>query len=88
VRDKKDPDITLRDRPICGLTVLWGLTPAGPDHWKNGWLYNPDDGNTYRVSGELRSPDVFVARIHVGFPLFGETSTWRRVPQLTSEGWC
>jgi uncharacterized protein (DUF2147 family) len=88
VRDKKNPDLTLRDRPLCGLTVLWGLTPVGPDRWKGGWLYNPDDGKTYRVSGELRSPDVFVARIYVGLPVFGETSIWRRVPQLTSEGWC
>ena len=45
-------------------------------------VYNPDDGKTYRVSGALRSPDVFVARIYVGLPVFGETSVWRRAPQL------
>ena len=78
----------MRTRPLCGLNVLWGLTPSGPDHWKDGWLYNPNDGHTYRINGVRKSPDVFVARIYVGIPLFGQTSTWRRVPQLTSEGWC
>ena len=52
------------------------------------WLYNPDDGMTYRVRAELRSADTFVARIYFGIPLFGETWTLLRVPRLSSEGWC
>ena len=71
-----------------GLTILQGLQPAGLDHWNSGSLYNPDDGVTYRVSAELRSADVFVARIYLGVPLFGETKTLLRVPRLRSEGWC
>jgi uncharacterized protein (DUF2147 family) len=88
VIDKKNPDPVLRARPICGLNVLWGLKPDGPDRWKDGWLYNPDDGITYRVRGELRSADTFGARIYAGLPLFGKTSIWTRVPRLDSEGWC
>ena len=75
-------------RPLCGLTVLQGLQPAGLDHWNSGSLYNPDDGQTYRISAELRSADVFVARVYLGVPLFGETKTLLRVPRLRSEGWC
>ncbi|HWF76089.1 MAG TPA: DUF2147 domain-containing protein [Caulobacteraceae bacterium] len=86
--DKRNPDETLRQRPLCGQTVLWGLKPEGVDHWTDGWLYNPHDGNTYRVKGEFRGPDTLVARIYRGIPLFGETLTWRRVPRLSSEGWC
>jgi len=62
--------------------------PAGLDHWNSGSLYNPEDGQTYRVSAELRSADVFVARIYLGVPLFGETKTLLRVSRLRSEGWC
>ena len=65
-----------------------GLEPAGLGHWNSGSLYNPEDGQTYRVSAELRSADVFVARIYMGVPLFGETKTLLRVPRLRSEGWC
>ena len=87
-RDDKNPDPIFRQRPLCGLTVNQGLEPAGLDHWNSGSLYNPEDGQTYRVSAELRSADVFVARIYLGVPLFGETKTLLRVPRLRSEGWC
>jgi uncharacterized protein (DUF2147 family) len=88
VRDNKNPEPASRQRPLCGLTILHGLQPAGLDHWNSGSLYNPHDGQTYRVSAELRSADVFVARIYLGVPLFGETKTLLRVPRFRSEGWC
>jgi uncharacterized protein (DUF2147 family) len=84
--DKKNPDPAFRQRLLCGLTILQGLQPAGLDHWNSGSLYNPDDGVTYRVSAELRSANVFVARIYLGVPVFGETKTLLRVPHLRSEG--
>ena len=87
-RDKNNPDPALRQRRLCGLTVLWGLRPTGPDRWGGGWFYNPDDGKTYNVSAELRSADLIVARIYSGVRLFGETKTLLRVPHGTSEGWC
>ena len=87
-RDKENPDPTFRQRLLCGLTVLWALRPVGADTWAGGWFYNPDDGRTYRIDAELRSSDTIVARIYLGIPLFGETRTLRRVPRLSSEGWC
>jgi uncharacterized protein (DUF2147 family) len=86
-RDRNNPNPALRQRRLCGLTVLWGLRPAGSDRWEGGWFYNPEDGETYNVSAELRS-DLIVARIYSGIRLFGETKTLRRVPHGTSEGWC
>jgi len=64
-RDDKNPDPIFRQRPPCGLTVIQGLEPAGLGHWNSGSLYNPEDGQTYRVSAELRLADVFVARIYI-----------------------
>jgi len=87
-RDRNNPDPPLRHRRLCGLTILWNLRPTARDRWGGGWFYNPDDGKTYRVSAELRSADLIVARIYVGIPLFGETKTLTRVPHGTSEGWC
>ena len=56
-RDDKNPDPIFRQRPLCGLTVIQGLEPTGLDHWNSGSLYNPEDGQTYRVvSAELRWP--------------------------------
>jgi len=87
-RDKNNPDPALRQRRLCGLTILWGLRPTGPDSWGGGWFYNPDDGKTYSVSATLRSADMLIARIFWGVPLFGKTKTLLRIPHGTSEGWC
>ena len=87
-RDKKNPNPASRPRLVCGMTVLWGLRPAGSGKWADGWFYNPDDGDTYSVTAELRSSDVIVARIYKVLPFFGRTKTLLRVPRLSSEGWC
>ncbi len=86
--DRKNPDPALRRRRLCGLTILWGLRSLGPDRWRDGWFYNPDDGRTYSISAHLASPDVIMARIYVGLPLFGRTKTLLRVAHGTSAGWC
>ena len=86
--DKRNPDVRLRKQLLCGLTILGGLRRAGPSRWASGWFYNPQDGQTYDVKAEIESPDVITARIYTGLPLFGQTKTLLRVPQLHSEGWC
>jgi hypothetical protein len=30
------PEFGLRQRPLCGQTILWGLQPAEFDHWESG----------------------------------------------------
>lgn len=87
-RDKHNPNPALRQRELCGLTILWNLHPAGLNRWRDGWFYNPDDGETYRVSAELKSDDVIIARIYVGLPIFGKNKTLVRVPKGTSQGRC
>jgi uncharacterized protein (DUF2147 family) len=86
--DKKNPVPALRQRKLCGLTILWGLRPTGDNRWVDGWFYNPDDGKAYSVTAKLKSDDVIVARIYAGVPLFGKTKTLTRVPHGASEGWC
>lgn len=87
-RDRKNPNPALRGRKLCGLTMLWGLRPTGVNRWQDGWFYNPDDGKTYRVTAQLKSDDVIVARIYVGVPVFGKSKTLARVPHGVTEGWC
>lgn len=87
-RDRKNPVPALRQRKLCGLTILWGLRPTGANRWVDGWFYNPEDGKAYSVTAQLKSDDVIVARIYVGMPMFGKTKTLARVPRETTEGWC
>jgi uncharacterized protein (DUF2147 family) len=87
-RDKHNPDPALRQRGLCGLTVLWNLHPDGANRWKAGWFYNPDDGKTYRVTAELTSDDLITARIYTLLPVLGRTKVLQRVLHGTSDGWC
>jgi uncharacterized protein (DUF2147 family) len=86
--DRLNPDPTLRQRPLCGLTNIWGLQPNGANHWSNGSLYDPQDGTTYDVTAERTSPDRISARVYRGVPLFGRTEILIRDPQLSFDGRC
>jgi uncharacterized protein (DUF2147 family) len=86
--DKNNVEPRLRQRPLCGLTILSGLHSESPGRWADGQFYNPDDGTTYDVNLELTSADLITARIYQGVPLLGKTKTLSRVPRETSEGWC
>jgi uncharacterized protein (DUF2147 family) len=86
--DHLNPDPALRQRHLCGLTIVWGLRPAGQNHWSNGWLYDPKDGITYRVSAELTSANTITTRVYHGTPLLGRTEILVRDPQLRPDGRC
>ena len=53
--DKKNPNESLRSRPLMGLTILANMKPSGDNKWK-GTIYNADDGRTYssymKISGD------------------------------------
>jgi uncharacterized protein (DUF2147 family) len=87
-RDKKNRNPALRQRRLCGLTMLWDLRASGPDRWEGGRFYNPEDGKTYNVSAHLKSADMLVARIYLGMPAFGKTKVLHRVTHGISDGWC
>lgn len=57
--DKENPDPSLRKRPIMGLSILSGMRPSGDGEW-TGYLYNPDDGNTYNATLRLRGEVIKV----------------------------
>lgn len=86
--DRLNPDPNMRQRPLCGLTIIWGLQPDGPDHWSNGSLYDPQDGNTYDVTAERTAPDTLSARVYRGVPMLGRTEILIRDPQLSFDGRC
>lgn len=87
-RDALNPDPALRERQICGPTIIWNLRPAGGGRWEEGWFYNADDGRTYRLAMEQQSQDVMVARAYLGLPLFGQTRVLTRILLGTTAGWC
>ncbi|MDP1749126.1 MAG: DUF2147 domain-containing protein [Reyranella sp.] len=78
----------MRQRGLCGLSAFWNLHPDGPNRWKDGWFYSPDDGRTNKVTAELTSDDLVTARVYTLLPLLGQTRALQRVLHGTSDGWC
>lgn len=76
LKDSENKDVTLRGRPIKGLTMLAGFT-GGPTEWKGGTAYNPDDGHTYKGTLTLAGPNTLKVTGCVVFPLC-KTQTWTR----------
>jgi uncharacterized protein (DUF2147 family) len=73
---------------VCGRTIVWGLSQDGPEAWSGGSIYDPTDGNTYRLSATLEPDGTLRARIYRGIPLFGKTEVLRRIPPRSLDGWC
>jgi uncharacterized protein (DUF2147 family) len=81
----KDPH---RRKLDCGRTIVWGLSPSGPETWGDGSIYDTTDGNTYRLNATLDPDGTLHARIFRGVPLFGKTEILRRVEARSQPGWC
>lgn len=79
LRDRHNPDPTLRRREVIGVEILRGLTPRSDGSWRDGRLYDPTSGNTYTCHLTLEGDDRLRLRGYVGIPLIGRTTTWIRV---------
>ncbi|MEO8658822.1 MAG: DUF2147 domain-containing protein [Bryobacteraceae bacterium] len=77
--DRRNSDPTLRSRPVMGLVMLEGMEYGGGNEWKNGTIYAPDKGKTYKCQLKLGTDGVLHVRGYIGFSMFGENRDWTRV---------
>ncbi|WP_217477561.1 DUF2147 domain-containing protein [Stutzerimonas stutzeri] len=68
-----------KDRPITGMTILWGLKPDGENVWTGGTILDPAKGKTYRAKVTLlEGGDKLEMRGYIGIEALGRTQTWVR----------
>jgi len=80
IRQRKDQfnkDPKLRDRPVIGIVLMWHLVYKDGEY-EDGYVYNPEDGGTYRMKAWMMSRDSLKVRGYLGISLFGQTQTWTR----------
>ncbi|MEM7238706.1 MAG: DUF2147 domain-containing protein [Pseudomonadota bacterium] len=85
-RDIMNPDPEARERPICGLRLVTGLTRDSVGDWKGGEIYSTRDGNVYGIDLVAKSASELKVRGYLGISLLGQTQTWRR--DTEERGYC
>ena len=77
-RDKHNPDLSLRQRPLCGLKLLSGFAREENNNWSDGKIYSPKDGHRFSSSIERTEEGTLHIRGYFGIPIFGKTVNWQR----------
>ena len=69
----------LKDKPIIGMTILWGLKRDG-DVWSGGEILDPKKGKVYRCKmTPIEGGSKLDVRGYIGISLIGRTQTWHRI---------
>jgi uncharacterized protein (DUF2147 family) len=79
-KDVHNKDPKLRDRPVVGIVLMWNLR-YDDGEYTGGYVYNPEDGGTYRFKAEVLTPEWLKIRGYLGIALFGQTQKWSRTQQ-------
>lgn len=76
-KDTNNKDPKLRDRSLVGAVLMWNLRLDG-SKYVDGYVYNPEDGRTYRIEAKLAGADALDIRGYLGISLLGQTQRWTR----------
>jgi len=76
--DKKNPDETLRNTPMCGLQIIEGgeYNPT-KEKWQGGQIYHAEWGKKFKVEVKLKKEDRLNITGFLG--PFPGTDKWKRV---------
>lgn len=75
--DTENPNAKLRSRPVVGIILIWKLRFEDGEY-VDGYVYNPEDGGTYRIEAEVLGPNAVKIRGYMGLSLFGQSQVWKR----------
>lgn len=81
VADAKNPDASLRGRPICGMQIGSGFRADGPAAASGGRVYDPKSGRTYSGKFWVQEERLHL-RGYVGVSLFGRSEVWTRAGEV------
>lgn len=76
-KDIRNRDVSQRGRALHDLTFM-KVRSTGPGTWGDGWVYNPEDGGTYKGVMVLQ-PDGTLRLTGCIVRPFCKTQIWRRV---------
>ena len=67
-----------KDKPVVGMTIIWGMHKEGDNRWSGGKILEPDTGKVYACKiAPAEGGKKLSVRGSIAF--FGKTQTWERV---------
>lgn len=76
--DSQNSDRAKRGQPICGLQIIGGLKQQPDGSWDAGWIYDPEEGDSFDVELRLLSPGTLQVKGYKGLKFLSETFKWQR----------
>jgi uncharacterized protein (DUF2147 family) len=76
-KDVKNPDASLRDRPVLGLEFLKDFV-FDDDEWVDGTVYDPTSGKLYSCKMWLENGDLML-KGYIGISLIGRSEKLEKV---------
>lgn len=68
-----------KDKPVIGMTILWGLKKTGDREYEGGQVLDPAKGKIYKAKLSVAEDGKKLQmRGFIGFALIGRTQTWVR----------
>ncbi len=77
-KDSKNPSKSLQTRSRQGIININNLKYEKGEY-TGGTLYNPTDGDTYKLNAKLKNENELHFRGYVGVSLWGKTMKFKRV---------
>ncbi len=77
-KDINNADPALRDRSLLNIQIFGDLTYRDENKWNGGWIYDPNNGKTYKCKMTLKDSNTIEIRGYIGVSLFGRSEEWKR----------
>ena len=76
--DYKNPDESLRSRPILGMEMLKDFV-YDDGKWTDGKIYDPKSGKTYSCNMNIKENGDLNMRGYIGISIIGRSEVWKRI---------
>lgn len=75
--DEKNPDKTKRSTPANQIVLIDKVTYDGNGEWKDGQIYDPTRGKSFKVRLSFKDPKTL--KVRGSFGPFSETVYWTKI---------
>jgi uncharacterized protein (DUF2147 family) len=77
--DIENPDKSLTDRKLLGMTLVTKLSYKGMKVWDHGKIYDPNSGRTYEARIQLTGPNTATVRGYWRYRWIGRSMVFNRI---------